>query len=103
MNINNKKAHEIIKRAVQAKSISKLCSASDEILEYISVIRARDIIEDEIDSENALECFTESWVGVKLLDIITHKYKIKTLGGLKFVLPSVGCRVNTVKINHCRD
>lgn len=49
MNLNEQKAHEMMRRAFNTERLDKINSASTKILERVSETRAMDIIRDELD------------------------------------------------------
>lgn len=49
MNLNEQKAHEMMRRAFNTERLDKIISTSNKILERVSETRAQDIINDELD------------------------------------------------------
>jgi hypothetical protein len=74
MNLNETKAHEMIRRALRSGMPVKLQAVSIKILDRVAVNRARDIIEDEL--ERIPQDFQITFATM-LLKVITHKYKVQ--------------------------
>ena len=76
-NVGDAKAHDTIRRALKRVGVEPLKKGCLKILDYVSVIRGKDIIEDEVDFNPSI--LQRGRYAEELLGIITHKYATQTI------------------------